>query len=278
MPRAQAILSSMAIDHRELLDFALELASTAAHVILPHYLSCDVDYKKDGSEVTAADREAERAMRRLIEQRYPDHSILGEEYGEQPSPGSRYHWMLDPIDGTASFTLGVPLFSTLVALLDGERPVVGVVNFPAVRETVYAAVGLGCWFRSAASDPVQVHVAADVPLDHAVASATAAHSSDIQTSAGEIPYRVTRLVNSVRKFRFVPDAYQHALVCRGRLHIAVDTVMNPWDIAALVPCIQEAGGLAANLQGQQERPVHGGSLISTCSQRLLDDAVVVLAP
>lgn len=260
------------------LAFALELARAAEEAILPLFRRTEARLKADGTEVTEADRAAEAAMRSLIEQRFPGDAILGEEYGESGAWEAGRCWVLDPIDGTASFTLGLPLFGTLVALVEEGEPVVGVIHLPAMAETLYAARGAGCWFRHGGAEPLRVHVAEPVPLAQAVVSATAAHSSDIQALAGQTPYRLSELIRRARKFRFVADCVQHALVCRGKLHAAVDTIMSPWDIAALVPCVEEAGGKLTTLGGERRNLLRGGNLLSSCGSPLHEEVLAVLAP
>jgi histidinol-phosphatase len=280
---------SSTVDQRiEFLTFARHLAKAAEAAIMPHFREHTVRFKSDGTEVTIADQQGEQAMRSLIHERYPDHQILGEEYGtSEASPpeskkaetsSSPYRWILDPIDGTAWFTLGVPMFGTLIALLENGEPTVGVIHFPGLKETVYAAKGYGCWYQMPDSEPVRVTVADPVDLSGAIASATAVHSSDIQSNPGEIPYKLTELIHRVRKFRFCSDCQQHALVSRGKLHIAVDTLMNPWDVAALVPCVEEAGGKVTNLQGERDNIVFGGSLLSTCGEPLHGEVLRLLQP
>ncbi len=261
----------------EFLSFARELATQAEAVIMPHFRSHVVSYKADGSEVTIADQQGEAMMRQLISDRYPHHGILGEEYGESGA-GAEHRWLLDPIDGTAWFTLGMPLFGTLIALLEGNEPILGVIHWPGLKETVYAAKGHGCWFQSPGSEPMRIRVSAPPALPEAIASATGVHSSDIQCGPEETPYRLTQLIHRVRKFRFCSDCNQHALVCRGKLHAAVDTLMNPWDIAALVPCVEEAGGKVTNLAGDRHNIVFGGSLLSTCGEPLHRTVLEVLRP
>lgn len=262
------------------LEFALELAGLAQQAILPYFHRCTIKRKADGTEVTEADRAAEERMRARIEARHPSHGILGEEFGTKPSTsGTDWMWVLDPLDGTAGFTLGMPNFGTLIALLEGEEPVLGVCHFPALGETVYAAKGLGCWWRPApAQEPMQVAVADPVPLSEAVVSGGGPHSSDIQCQPGQTPYRLSALIHQARKFRFVLDCQQHALVCRGRLHAAVDTVMAPWDIAALVPCVEEAGGVATTVAGNRQGLVYGGSLLTSCNPALHREVVETLRP
>ena len=272
------VLTNSSPTTTEFLTFARQLATQAQGAIMPHFQEHAVSYKADGSEVTVADREGEALMRRLIAEQYPDHAVLGEEHGQSGSDHAKYRWVLDPIDGTAWFTLGVPLFGTLVALLEDNEPIVGVIHFPGLEETVYAAKGEGCWFTRRGSAPAQVQVSPVPELQAAIASATGVHSSDIQCQDEELPYRLTQLIHRVRKFRFCSDCNQHALISRGKLQIAVDTLMNPWDIAALVPCIEEAGGKVTNLAGERENIVFGGSLLSTCGEPLHQKVLDLLQP
>lgn len=259
------------------LDLALELAEVAESEILPRFRTVTATRKPDGTEVTEADREAERAMRKHLAETCPDHAVLGEEFGETGPDDARYQWILDPVDGTAGFTIGVPLFGTLVGLLENGKPTVGVIHFPAINETVYAGEGEGCWFRTD-DEEIRVQVDPVDRIDEATITTTALHSSDVMASDEQIPYRMTTLVRAAGKFRFVTDCLQHALVARGRTHAAIDTVMRPWDVAALVPCVREAGGVAEPLDETQDDVVFGGSLVTAGSEDLLVKVRSLLQP
>lgn len=260
--------------YRAQLDCALQLAALAEQKILPWYQRCAVSHKSDGSEVTEADRGAEQAIREHLAQHFPHHAVLGEEFGGPRAADDL--WIIDPLDGTSAFALGLPLFGTLIAYLDRGRPVVGVIHFPVLGETVYAAEGEGCWFRRGADAPERVQVAASVPLHEAVVSASGMHASDIWPAADGAAWCVSPLLQRVRKFRFCGDCMQHALICRGNLHAAIDTIMQPWDIAALLPCIHEAGGVASSAGGQRDGLVFAGSLASACSEAVLEEVLAVL--
>lgn len=263
-------------ENKAFLDYALSLAKTAETHILPLYQNCAISVKPDGTEVTEADRQAELAIRKRIEADHPDHGILGEEFGLKGAADEAYQWVIDPIDGTAWFTLGMPTFGTLVALLRAGEPVVGVIHFPVLEETVYAATGEGCWFKPRHAAPYPVRVDVQAELSEAVASASGCHHSDIQHENEHIPYNLSNLINAAGKFKFCTDCLQYALVCRGRVHVAVDTIMSPWDIAAIVPCVEEAGGVVTNLQGQRDGIVYGGSLLAACGAQLHERALGVL--
>lgn len=261
---------------QELVDFAVELARAAQPVILSRYRRPTVSRKADGTEVTDGDREAETVMRRLIGQRYPDHAILGEEFGATGSEGADWRWVLDPIDGTASYSLGVPLFGTLIGLLHRRKPVVGVVHLPAIGETLYAGLGLGCWFRLPDVPPARVRVQPVTALAEAVVMGPVGLSSVPPDERERQFGRLLPLLRRAAKFRFGGDCLQHVVVCRGLAHVAIDPVMHPWDIAALIPCVEEAGGVVANVDGNREDVVFGGSFVSCCSEGLLREVLTVL--
>jgi len=262
-------------DREERLAFALELARAAEEVILPHYRGCAVSLKPDGTEVTEADRGAEVVLRERIGRRFPGEPILGEELGGELAREGR-QWILDPVDGTAWFTIGLPLFGTLIAYVEDAEPIVGVIHFPVLQETVYAARGLGCWFRAPDCAPMRVQVAAPVDLSGAVVSASGIHNSDMSPIPVDQPLRLKALAHRARNFRFCGDCGQYALVCRGRLHVALDPVMKPWDIAALVPCIEEAGGVITSVSGERSGILAGGSVVSAADRDLHAEVLSVL--
>src|SRR6476469_1191640 len=134
------------------LQFAVEIAREAGELTLRYFRRADVavETKADDSPVTIADRSAEELLRQRIGERFPRDAIIGEEFGEQTGQ-SGFQWILDPIDGTKSFIHGVPLYTTLVAVLENDEPRIGVIHAPAVGETAYAAVGSGCWYMAGAN-------------------------------------------------------------------------------------------------------------------------------
>jgi histidinol-phosphatase len=253
-----------------LLEAAAELARVAGDVAQRHFAAnvrarLAVESKADGSPVTIADREAEEAAREWISRRFPDDGVLGEELGES-NPGARRRWILDPIDGTKSFVRGVPLWGTLVALAEGETILAGAAYFPPVGELLVAAPGEGCWWNGARC---QVSTVAD--LSHATLLTT---DDRFPKHTGR-KARFDELSRRVAVSRSWGDAYGYLLVATGRADIMVDDVMNPWDAAAVLPIIQEAGGIFTDWRG---RPTaFGGSAIGT-NAALADAARDVLTP
>lgn len=232
----------------QLLSAAEELAREAGAITLRHFgRPLSHSYKDDGSPVTVADQEAEAAIRRKVEARYPSHGIIGEECGES-NEGADVRWIIDPIDGTLSFMRGVPLYAVLIGIEIQGTPAVGVAHFPALSETVAAARGLGCTWNG---DPCTVSRVSS--LSDAAVSTT----DEKAIAAG--PYREgwRKLRRRCRLSRTWGDAYGHALVATGRIEIQVDPVLNLWDAAPLLPIISEAGGRFTDIDGNAT--VRGGS-------------------
>jgi histidinol-phosphatase len=235
----------------ELLGFAQEIAWEAGRSTLGLFQrGVAVDVKDDDSPVTVADREAERILRRAIAGRYPAHDVLGEEFGEE-GHGSSYRWILDPIDGTRSFIHGVPLYSSLVGLeIDGEMAV-GVAYFPALDDMVAAATGLGCRWNGRPA-----RVSSVSRLEKALV---------VYTDAGEIaeasPGVWDRLQAGTGLQRGFADAYGAFMVATGRAEVALDGIMKPWDCAALMPIVKEAGGTFTDWEGTPT--ISGGNGLST---------------
>jgi histidinol-phosphatase len=238
--------------YRNLLDFAVEVAWRAGRSALAHYQTgITAETKPDDSPVTVADRAAEQLARDLIATRFPADGIIGEEFGSVRTDASR-RWILDPIDGTRSFVRGVPLFGCLLALEEDGEPVIGVMYFPALEESVYAARGEGCWWNGR-----RALVSDETDLAKSLVLTTDVESIERENrTAGW--NRVRSHAGTVRTWG---DCYGHALVATGRAEAMFDPVMSVWDAAALYPIIEEAGGVFTDWNGTGTHT--GGSAIST---------------
>ncbi|HJU88672.1 MAG TPA: inositol monophosphatase family protein [Gemmatimonadaceae bacterium] len=235
-----------------LLDAAQEVARIAGAIALEHFRSgIAAEAKADGSPVTAADRDAERAARTWIEQRFPQDGILGEEYGDT-RPLARRRWVLDPIDGTRTFVRGVPFFGSLVAVLDGEEVLAGAAYFPALDELLCAAPGEGCWYNSSRSAVSGVSRVTD---------ALVLCTDERFTGTPAVRPLWGQLADQAAMARTWGDCYGYLLVATGRAEVMVDPIMNPWDAACFLPIIEEAGGVLTDWKGR--RTVFGGSTIAT---------------
>ncbi len=266
----------MADDYADYLQLARRLAVIAEDQIMPRFDRVAVMAKEDGSEVTEADRIAEEVIRDVLARECPDHGVWGEEYGGGFEPSRRFTWIIDPIDGTANFTLGLANFGVLIGLTDGQEPVVGMVHFPALGWSLFASKGHGCFYQRGSDEPVRVRVQTVETIAEAAGSSAGARASDMMLGFTETRYKLANLVDSSRKFRFVGDCLQHALVCRGRLQIAIDPVLKAWDMAALIPCIIEAGGVACALDGSPIDLATTTSLVSTCGGSIHDKLITMI--
>lgn len=229
------------------LALALRLADTADAVTLPRFRAADlrVDRKPDRTPVTDADTAAEHALRELIAAERPGDAVLGEEEGGDLYGAAR-GWVLDPIDGTKNFSRGLPVWATLVALTVDGVPVVGVASAPALGRRWWGARGLGAWSTDApGAAPRRLAVSGVTELSDAYLSTT-----DLRTFAeqGRLANYLA-LVDAVWETRAFGDFWQHCLVAEGVLDVAVDAAANPWDLAALMPILAEAGGRLTDLTG-----------------------------
>jgi histidinol-phosphatase len=191
--------------------------------------------------------------------------VFGEEYGGELVRRGRC-WLVDPIDGTASYVLGMPMFGTLLSLLIDGEPVFGCIHLPALGETTYAGAGHGCWLSHRGGKGRRLRVAAGKPLGEAKVGMTSVKERSWYRRPGGP--EVLRLAARVGRLRMAGDCVQYALLCRGALDAAVDPFMKPWDIAALVPCVREAGGVLSDLQGGTSNLLERKSLVAASSERL----------
>lgn len=236
----------------ELREAAVEFARIAGKSTLNYYQNTfDIDYKSDDSPVTIADREAEMSIRNNINKHFPDHGIIGEEFGKE-NEDREIVWVLDPIDGTKSFLHGVPFYTTLIGILIKNESKVGVIYAPALDEMVSAAVGLGCEFNGNKAAVSECKVLSEATF----------LTTDIQ-SFHDHGYTKSfeELMSKTRYHRTWGDAYGHMMVAIGRADIMVDATLNVWDAAALLPVLQEAGGSYSDLKG--DITIQTGNALST---------------
>lgn len=250
--------------------FAVELAHAAAAETLPLFRGdCEADNKLSNGgfdPVTAADRNAEAAIRRLIAERYPHHGVIGEEYGED-RPDAEHVWVLDPVDGTRAFIAGLPLWTTLIALRIQGRPDVGIIAQPYLDE-VFIGGPSGAWLiRGETRTPLRTR--ACERLTDAVISTT---DPDIFNGAELGAW--TQVRAAAKLARLGCDAYAYAMVAAGRMDLVAETSLKPWDWSALVPVVEAAGGRVVNWRGAA--PDDGGQVLAVGDASLIDQALVTL--
>lgn len=205
--------------------------------------------KADASPVTAADLEIENRLRELIHRQYPDHGIIGEEHGSEKTD-AEFVWVLDPIDGTKSFITGVPLFTTLIALVHAGEPICGAIYQPVLDELIWGN-NKECFFNNR---PVKMRSTANL-AEATLLVTDARHVSEHHPNAN-----FAKLGAAVKFWRTWADGYGYTLLASGYADIMLDPVMNPWDIMAVVPVIRGAGGVITDFAGNDA--VKGKSIIA----------------
>ncbi len=257
---------------------ALELARAAARIVVPAFFG-------DGGEVsaadknagatdasfdpvTAADRAAERVMREMINRAFPADAIIGEEFGPGGSDAAEWQWLLDPIDGTRAFLCGLPGFTTLIALLHDGAPVLGLINDPLL-DTTTIGNGTHCW-RLRGSDVRHVRVSATIHLGDALAGTTLPRLYD---TPGKRAF-LDAVQQRARHVQFDGDASFYAALAQGRMDIAFDTGLKPFDAAALIPVVRGAGGIISGWHGETAAP--GGDIIACATPALHEQMLALL--
>ena len=249
----------------ELIPFARELADASAAIIRQYFRTeYIVESKSDDSPVTIADRKAEETMRQLIVKRFPEHGILGEEFGHY-QPDAEYQWVLDPIDGTKAFVSHSYLFGTLIALLKEGRPVLGVINHPLLNDFLVGMNGQ-TWLNNR-----RVQIRACHRIEDAILLSSPYWTVfDYQNGpAFEL------LSKRVQRHNNWGDCHGYYVLAAGGADIMADPIMNPWDLLALIPIIEGAGGVITDWQGNDAAT--GESIVAT-GGAIHDEVIRLLNP
>jgi myo-inositol-1(or 4)-monophosphatase len=247
---------------------AAAAADAAGAAIRPHFRGAvAADLKSDQSPVTIADRNAEQAMRAELNRLCPDCGILGEEFGLE-RPEARLRWVLDPIDGTRAFITGRPTFGTLVALLDGDTPMVGVIDQPVTGERWIGASGRPTVFSGPLGGRIGTRACPDP--GHAELSATSP-----EMFGPDLP-RFQKLAAQVRRTYWGGDCYAYGLLALGQIDVIAECDLKPWDWAALLPVIAGAGGRLTDWQGNPPRQDGDGRVIAVGDPALLPAVIAAL--
>lgn len=259
------------MDLNQYLDFVTDLAYRAGRITLGYYQTgLRPDFKADDTPVTAADRATEQFIRGEIEARYPDHAIVGEEFGESASRSAAnsvddFRWVIDPIDGTKSFMRGVPLYAVLIGLEIEGLVRVGAAYYPALDEMLCAADGLGCWWNGR-----RARVSPEGKLDRAFICYTNTRNMACHGRARAWG----RIDQAAFACRGWSDAYGYLAVATGRAEAMLDPVMSLWDCGPFPPIFREAGGYFGDWQGSSGH-TFGEAL--ACNAALLPELLRVIA-
>ena len=249
------------------LAFAAELADAAGRAIRPYFRQpLSVDDKPDLSPVTAADRAAELAMRDLIERHFPEHGIVGEEFG-RVREDAEFVWVLDPIDGTKSFISGVPLFGTLIALTGNGRPILGIIDQPISGERWVGAAGR----------PTTLNGAAIRCRPCAGLAAATLFATTPEMFLGSDAAAFARVSGAVKLTRFGADCYAYGLVAAGFVDLVIEASLKPHDFCAMLPIVEGAGGVATDWRGARLGLASDGRVVVAGDHRAHAAALALLA-
>ena len=255
----------------EYITFAHELADQAGAAILPYFrrrLRVQNKAASGFDPVTAADRAAERVISKALAARYPDHGLEGEEYGLR-NEDAPFRWVVDPIDGTRAFITGMPLWGTLIGLMDGDTPVIGLMDQPYTRERFWSGEKAS-FIRSADGTERRLKTRACTSLAEAVLTST-----DPAMFSSPREMRAFNAVKSrVRLVRYGGDCYAYCLLAAGHIDIVIESGLKPYDVTALIPIIERAGGRITTWDGKPA--ARGGRVIAAGDPRVHEEALALL--
>ncbi|AAK89535.2 inositol monophosphatase [Agrobacterium tumefaciens] len=251
-------------------DFFFKLADAASAETLPRFRTgIAVINKQDGGydPVTEGDQAAETAIRALIEERFPQHGILGEEHGNVGL--DRDHiWVIDPIDGTRAFISGVPVWGTLIGFQSSGRATMGIMDQPFTKER-YFADGKAAWYFGPDGEK-KIRTRDCASLSDAVLFTTTPH---IFTAEEKPLYE--KVQDQVRLFRYGVDCYAYCLLAAGHVDLVIESGLKPYDVGALIPVIEQAGGTMTTWDGG--RPENGGRILAAGSKAVHEEALAILS-
>jgi histidinol phosphatase-like enzyme (inositol monophosphatase family) len=263
-----AVRIASRMDASGFVDFALELVREARDQTVHRWAEC-CEAEDKGEEsfdpVTEADRAAEKRMRALIGRRFPDHGISGEEWPDEPGTGP-YSWSLDPVDGTRSFICGLPTWTTLIALLESDEPILGVIDAPVLEQTY---VGFGEDARIMSYGELS-----SIRTSGCERLATARFSTTDPFLLDD-PDALERIRHAVRVTRYGHDAYAYARLAGGSIDLVIESGLKPHDYNALIPVVRAAGGHIGDWQGGDR--FASGAVVAAATRLLYDEAVELLA-
>ncbi len=253
------------------LDFIHQLADAAAEAIRPHFRSpLRVDAKADGSPVTRADKDAEQAIRERIADRFPNHGVVGEEWGAERTD-AEWLWIIDPIDGTGAFISGLPTFGTLIGLLHEGRPLLGLLNQPISNERWIGLNWPGLKPQTTLNTQL-IHTSSTADLHSAIGFATSPEQfRGPQNDAWQ------RLSGQLERARYGVDCYAYGLLAAGYVDLVAEASLKPWDCLPLVPIVTAAGGTISDWTGNPLGLENADRVLAAATRALHSAAIAALA-
>ena len=250
----------------ELISFSEYLAYESAKVIKKYFrTTLDIDNKKDESPVTIADKTTELKIRELIELKYPNHGILGEEF-EEKNIDSEYLWVIDPIDGTRSFIAGHKDFGTLIALLHNKKPIIGIINCPIHDERWIGVEG-----KKTTMNGREIKTSDIVSLDRSYVCTSGLYFDNDHFREG-----FNKVIDKSRYHRFGGDCYMYGMIASGFIEIVVEDTLKTHDYMALIPVIEGAGGKVTDKYGKSITLNSEGSIVATANSKLHSKVIKII--
>lgn len=257
---------------KSLLDTAHHLADQSGAVVLRHFrkpIAIDNKEKNGGFDpVTAADRGAEKAIAKALKARFPDHGLIGEEHGSHQE-SARFRWVVDPIDGTRSFILGSPMWGTLIGLMDGDTPILGVMDQPYMGERYWSGEK-AAYGRDVRGKVTRLKTRACPSIEDAIVTTT---HPDLFARGSELK-SFMRLKEAARMTRYGGDCYLYAQLASGFADIVIEAGLKSYDIVALIPIVERAGGRVTTWDGKPA--TEGGRILATGDPELHEKALAFL--
>jgi inositol-phosphate phosphatase / L-galactose 1-phosphate phosphatase / histidinol-phosphatase len=291
-------------DNDELLQFAMQLTDAAADISRRYFRqNIVIDTKSGNFPVTRADLEIESKLRQMIKDKFPRHSIIGEEYANLIGDRDEYSWVIDPIDGTVAFTTGKPTFTTLIALTKNNLPILGVIDQPIIHERFIGITGLAAYqYNASAISTSDSLISASKVVDlESRAGITPISGIDTPNGCSEIrsstirdlsrarlnattPYmftpdemgKFTRLKNQVKVCAWGGDAYAYAMLASGYIDIIMESQLEYYDVAALIPIITASGGIITTWAGEQITPNFKGQCLASSNLELHNQVLEII--
>ena len=233
--------------------------------------------KGDNTFVSQVDISVEKYISLALKSLDADIPVFGEELGAEGIMEHSRYWLIDPIDGTAWYRIGVPIYGSLIALIENGEPVIGCISLPGLQQYCYAAKGQGCFLETENMNRTRLSIEkGTTQLNKAVVTASGIHGTKLWLENGDTPWHIDNVFSSAQLFKFTGDCVQHVQVACGVVDAAIDTIMKPWDSAALIVCLREAGAAVIDLHGNQEKLLYSNSLLTAASMPLAQEIIAQL--
>ena len=267
------------MDYLNILNEVVKIAKEAAVIIESSKSNADFFLKNDKTYVSEVDINVEKYIGLALKSLEPNIPVFGEELGIDGMNEQDTFWLIDPIDGTAWYRMGIPIYGSLISLIKNGEPVLGCVSLPGINQFCYAAKGHGCFIETTLLAKTAISIQeGETKLKNAVVTASGIHGTNVWLENGTVSWQIDKVFNTAKLFKLSGDCIQHVQVACGAIDAAIDTIMKPWDSAALIICLKEAGAVIMDLHGNQDRLLYRDSLLSAASMPLALELIKELSP